>query len=107
MINEEISDKAAIFIEEIGISGDQMVEVKGGSMYLHDIMASFYQCLVKESDSLPCGSESLFIKYIKHIIESEGSDYIQSIMDGRIDQEFTDIEIKELSTISNEVNNDC
>ena len=46
---ELLKDKAAIYLEEIGISGDMMVpcdlsENKGwGSMYLHDIIAGFVE----------------------------------------------------------------
>jgi|AntAceMinimDraft_18_1070375.scaffolds.fasta_scaffold09700_8 hypothetical protein len=42
---DKLKDKAAIYLEEINISGDTMVELdmseQGGSMYLHDIMAGF------------------------------------------------------------------
>ena len=40
-----LEDKAAIYLEECGISGDTMIErdmaEEGGSMYLHDLLANF------------------------------------------------------------------
>ena len=38
----DIETKAAIYLEENGINGDAMVDLKeGGAMYIHDIIAGF------------------------------------------------------------------
>ena len=45
-----LKDKAAIYLEECGISGDTMVECdmseNGEAMYLHDIMGGFIDKLI-------------------------------------------------------------
>jgi hypothetical protein len=48
---DDLKDKAAIFLEEMGVSGDAQIgiddehapeeEMKGGAYYLHDLLAAF------------------------------------------------------------------
>ena len=43
----EITDPA-IYIEELGISGDYMIDVPDGAIYLHNLMESFAESYSKE-----------------------------------------------------------
>jgi hypothetical protein len=70
--------------------------------YFEDIIKATKMALMtsQKSDSLPCVSESLLAKYIQHVGEAEGIDFIYSCNDGMAsDVKFTDEELATLERL--------